>query len=201
MILSHALFDITLSFFAVTLLLCLLSELPPGKPLSKKWRLTWILPCLLLLTLSVPQIQQNIAIQAARDGDISRAMMVLQSEFLRRDTQSQLLYLHIAANSGTDDDFEYAMSRIDKTHADVYAVLTVAFQRRGDYERAAQAAEQRVIAAPYNANAYDTAEYMIERLEPELATEYTAKLETHRAAALAKINPLAKYMPDTRGLS
>ena len=201
MVLFHALFDISLSFLAVILLLCMLgiAELPEGRTHTRRFRTVWVIPCLLCMALALPLTVKNRASWAARDGSYAEAVKLLDTGILESDTEAQMMRLRWSVTL-PDVTFDQAFAALKDPNAEAYALRAGRFLRQRDIGGAARMAELCIQNAPYVLNGYTIMERVMEQMEPGPRGKYAAKLDEWREAALARMHPWAKYIQDEQGL-
>jgi hypothetical protein len=142
MILTHALFDFSLSFLAVTMLLCpiMVYAIPPGSPVKRIWTARRLCAIPLVMLFLLP--------------------------FSRGTEMSQ---------------------------AERYQLQSAEHLREGDILQAAEDALRSVEEAPYYLSAYEWAIGVVELLPQEDYIEYEHKINSIRADAQARKNPLAVF--------
>jgi hypothetical protein len=204
MILCHAAFDISLSFASVTLLLCAIgaedmrAEKEARSP--RRMRFIWIAPCLLCISLIIPTALKSRAEWTARGGDYNEAVASLESLSFTNDTEAALLRMRFSAAAGNDAAFDRAFAELERPNSDAYRVAAQAFTQRGEYAKAAQMAELCARNSPYFQSGYELMEEAAKLLPPASRAEYLQTAAELKNEALMRIHPLAKYIPDDRGI-
>ena len=198
MIVVHSMFDFSLSFFAVTALLCLLSAqaIQGGIPLPGSFKAAFILPIAVCVALLVPAAIKNRATWAANSGRYAEAMNLLRAGFLKRDTEAAMLRLRAAVSADLFADFDAAFDSLRKPNAEAYSLAAQTFMRRGQFDDAAKMAELCAVNSPYSAGGYKLAESVMEFLPESRRKGCADRLRRLKADALKNINPLARFLPE-----
>jgi hypothetical protein len=202
MILCHAAFDISLSFASVTLLLCAIAagDMRAEKAARVRCRSIWIAPCLLCTALMIPTALKSSAEWTARGGDYNEAIASLESLSFTNDTETALLRMRFSAAAGNNAAFDRAFAELKRPNSDAYHTAAQAFTQRGEYAKAAQMAELCARNSPYFQSGYELMEKMAKLLPPESRAEYLETAAKLKNKALMRIHPLARYIPDDRGI-
>jgi len=206
MILFHALFDFSLSFFAVIFLLCGLGAPQPNKKETSLRRINvykiLFVPCLMIFAiLIIPKAAINNAKWAAISGDYSGASDILNTPFLDRDTEAKLLKLYYTAKMEHFERFDEVFVSLDNPNSEAYYHMTHTLLERGIISEATDMAELCAKNAPYHLSGYELMEEVGKQIvDPEIRENHAAKILGLKKTALEHIHPLAKYIPDDRGI-
>ena len=198
MILIHSLFDFSLSFFAVTALLCMLAArgLEGGASLPRSFKPAFLLPLAVCAALVIPAAVKNRAMWAANEGRYAEALDFLNAGFLKRDAEAAMLRLRAVVAAGSFADFDAAFDFLRKPNAEAYSLAAQTFMRRGQFDDAAEMAELCAVNSPYSAGGYKLAESVMEFLPESRREGYADRLARLKADALKNINPLARFLPE-----
>ena len=201
MILFHALFDISLSFLSVVLLLGLfvVSERPGWTP-NRRFRTAWAIPCLLCLFLAWPQAIKNQAKWAADEGKYTDAATLLETPLLRRDTQAQLLRLRYALADEQRGAVDQSLEALGDRNTDACYMMALDCLWQGDFNKAAQWIEVYIQSAPYVLSGYTLAEEVMMKMEEESRDAFSERIDQLKTRALAQMHPWTKYIQSEQGL-
>jgi len=200
MIFTHSLFDFSLSFFAITMLLCLLTAQTLNGEISlpRSLKMLFFMPLIVFVVMVIPTTVKNRAMWMANQGRHAEAVDLLKTDFLKRDTEAAVLRLRYANAADLFTDFDAAFDSLKKPNAEAYSLAAQAFIRRGKFDEAAKMAELCAVNSPYSANGYKLTEKAMEYLAESRREQIrqVERLERLKTGALRRINPLARFLPE-----
>jgi hypothetical protein len=192
MILCHAIFDISFSFLAVDLLLCMLavSTLPEDSVRDLKSgrvraavRCALLIPLVLCGVLAFGASVKNRALWLAEAGRYGEASRTLEGVLFINDEEARLLRMEWACESGAFESAVRIFDGIDPPNARAYYLKGIGLLGAGEGRLAAQAAMGCVSRAPFQEYGYGLLEQTSVLLDPESRLRYLNEAAAIRAAA------------------
>jgi hypothetical protein len=210
MIFAHALFDFSLSFLAVSLLLCLLAaaglkgcdtdgtSILASENNKAIPNLIFFVPLALCAALLIPQSIKNRAIWMYNSGNHTAAYDIMSPHFMQSDPEALILRLRYAYAADSYEKFSETFKTFESrsiSNSEAYYLAARMAERQGDNLEAARLAALYVSNSPYFSRGYALADGIAKKLEAEEQESYLKKIELIKNNALDRENPLAAFIP------
>jgi hypothetical protein len=198
MILLHSLFDFSLSFLSIVLLLALLmkdslTEIKQVK-FTKAWRFALAIPICLCLLIVLQSATLNRAQWLGNSGDYIGAKALYTSPLICYNTNGQVQQLRLAIDYSDASEAEETFARIKRPNAEALRLLARIHLASENYELAAEKILASIELSQFSQYGYTLWNNIYPLLNPTLQFYYELQIEYSRRAAQAREHPLFTYI-------